>query len=310
MRQSERRAYVSGTWSNLKTQVRAFFMFCTHFDITAVPASSDTVMLFAQFLSRSFSSPQSIKNYLNGVKFIHILLGHEFVHYKDAHFRMLFRGIERNLVHVPQRASPISIDILRRVGSFVDSHSELDLVCYTACLLLFFLMARAGNVFHSDKDSGRGLLRKDVYFSDQDMFIRFRRTKTIQFGRRVLVIPIRSNNSIICPVLACRRMIESIPGSRSQSLFLVRRGDTSVPLSKQAFLSHVRVLLSRAGVADPSAFSCHSFRRGGASFAFSVGIPGEMIQIFGDWASDCYKLYLEVSMNKKIQFADQIASCV
>ena len=58
---------------------------------------------------------------------------------------------------------------------------------------LFFLMARAGNVFFSDKDSVRGLLRKVVLFSEQDMFIRFRRTKTIQFGRSILVIPVRSN---------------------------------------------------------------------------------------------------------------------
>ena len=37
--------------------------------------------------------------------------------------------------------------------------------------------------------------------------------------------------------------------------------------------------------------------------AFRLGIPGEIIQLYGDWASDAYKSYLEMSMPAKLQLA-------
>ncbi len=34
---------------------------------------------------------------------------------------------------------------------------------------------------------------------------------------------------------------------------------------------------------DASLYTCHSLRRGGASFLFECGLPGELIQVIGDW---------------------------
>ena len=59
------------------------------------------------------------------------------------------------------------------------------------------------------------------------------------------------------------------------------------------------------GVKDAALFTGHSFRRGGATWAFQAGIPGELIQICGDWASDAYKRYLEFSMDDKLNLAAQ-----
>ena len=39
--------------------------------------------------------------------------------------------------------------------------------------------------------------------------------------------------------------------------------------------------------------------RGGATFAYQANIEGEMIKLLGDWASDCYKRYMDVSMDKR-----------
>ena len=38
---------------------------------------------------------------------------------------------------------------------------------------------------------------------------------------------------------------------------------------------------------------------GGATFAYQANIEGEMIKLLGDWASDCYKRYVDVSMDKR-----------
>ena len=38
-----RSAYSSGTFSNLRTQFKAFLLFCTHFRFTPTPATLDTI---------------------------------------------------------------------------------------------------------------------------------------------------------------------------------------------------------------------------------------------------------------------------
>ena len=44
---------------------------------------------------------------------------------------------------------------------------------------------------------------------------------------------------------------------------------------------------------DPSRYSSHSFRRGGATWAFGCEVSPELIQIHGDWKSEAYKRYLD-----------------
>jgi hypothetical protein len=57
---------------------------------------------------------------------------------------------------------------------------------------------------------------------------------------------------------------------------------------------------------DPDEYSSHSFRRGGASWAFSAEVPSELIQLYGDWSSDAYKKYLRFKLDVKIAVAEQM----
>jgi hypothetical protein len=46
---------------------------------------------------------------------------------------------------------------------------------------------------------------------------------------------------------------------------------------------------------DTNAFSAHSLRRGGASYAFELGLSPLQIKLRGDWASDAYERYVFIS---------------
>ena len=302
---SSRRAYAQNSWSNLRTQVRAYFLFTSYFSLTPVPASVETMCLYVQFLSRSFRSPQSIRNYISGVKFLHILSGHEYGFTYSGILGLVIRGVEKGLCHVPSRAVPITPDILRAVSLCIDFDDPTDVTCFCAALFLFLLMARAGNVFHAtDHGIRTGLLRANATVSEDALLITFTRTKTIRLGTRMLHIPLLAiPDSRLCPVAIYKRMISLLPASLSRPLFLVVRDGSKVPMSKFFFLSRFRDLLKRARVHDPDSFSCHSFRRGGATWAFHCGIPGEIIQIYGDWSSDCYKAYIDISLQSKHSFA-------
>ena len=39
--------------------------------------------------------------------------------------------------------------------------------------------------------------------------------------------------------------------------------------------------------------------KGGATFAYQADLQAEMIKLLGDWASDCFKRYIDVSMEKR-----------
>ena len=64
--------------------------------------------------------------------------------------------------------------------------------------------------------------------------------------------------------------------------------------------------MALAGVSYPHLYRGHSFRRGAATFAFNSGVPGELVQHFGDWASDAYKAYLEFSLPARVKVAEQM----
>ena len=60
-----------------------------YFKPPVLPPSVKTLCAFAQFLSRSFKSVNSIKNYLSGIKTLHILLDLNYPSDELIHLRLL-----------------------------------------------------------------------------------------------------------------------------------------------------------------------------------------------------------------------------
>ena len=44
---------------------------------------------------------------------------------------------------------------------------------------------------------------------------------------------------------------------------------------------------------------CIHCAEGGVTFAYKSDMEGEMIKMLGGWASDCYKWYIDISMDKR-----------
>lgn len=98
LKHSQRSAYSCGTYSNLRTQFKAFFLFCFYFKPTPVPAELTRVCLYVQFLSRTLTPP-SIRNYLSGVKLLHLFSGADYPFTKDFVLSLTLRGIARRAFH-------------------------------------------------------------------------------------------------------------------------------------------------------------------------------------------------------------------
>lgn len=175
-------------------------------------------------------------------------------------------------------------------------------------------MARLANIVPSSRtnfDPRRNLTRSDVVANEHGLIVTFRSTKTIQFGERKLHIPLlRLPGSPLCPVSAYHPMVRLIPASPRSALFLLPGPRVCTLLTKHRFVAEFRRVLSAAVVADASCFRGHSFRRGAASWAFNHGVPGELIQLYGDWTSDAYKVDLEFSVESKLAVAQQLRTAV
>ncbi len=53
---------------------RHFLMFCIYFNFEWLPTNVNTVTLYTQMLNRSFKSLDTVKNYVAGLKLMHVFL--------------------------------------------------------------------------------------------------------------------------------------------------------------------------------------------------------------------------------------------
>lgn len=312
LRISKKAAYTEGTCKNHLTQWRCYLIFCSYFKLKACPASVHTICLYAQFLSRTHK-PQSVKNYISGVKLLHLIAGHESPFKESFELRLTLKGITRLAQHTPTRAPPITPEILVKLVSVCDLSNSLEITFLCAFLFTFFLFARASNIVPlsaSKFNNATHLCRGDIFITRLGLLVLFKWTKTIQCQERRLFLPLVSiDNSPICPVQMFHRMCSLTSAPKSAPAFLYKVSKHKfISVNKSQFVTFLRAKLEIAGVTHPRLYRGHSFRRGAASFAFSCGVPGELIQVFGDWASDAYLQYLDISLESKLRVAFDMRS--
>jgi hypothetical protein len=66
----------------------------------------------SQFLIRSLKSVDSIRNYINGVRVLHLYLDYPFPHSENFVYKLLINGLVKTKQHFPRRALPITPDNL------------------------------------------------------------------------------------------------------------------------------------------------------------------------------------------------------
>ena len=144
--------------------------------------------------------------------------------------------------------------------------------------------------------AGKFIARKDVSDCNLDSFnLPIRHSKTIQFGQRVFSLPYTASSDIrLCPVRALLRHLGTSKLPQGRPLFNFVESGKEIFFSHKVFMSRLKDILRQTGH-PATEISCHSFRRGGASLAFEVGLNATQIKMRGDWRSSAYERYLFVS---------------
>ena len=306
VRRSKLAAWAPGTLRNMQTQFDIYVKFCITFNYTCLPASADTLCAFAQFLARDFKAPGSIKNYLVGVKWFHVLAGMETSQFDHVSLKLVQKGIARLKKHQPKQALPVTPEILEDIHKKLDLNLIDDASFWAALLFGFFLMARKSNLVPdtvSKFDSSKHLCRRDVLSSDNLILVSLKWSKTNQLGDRQHFVPLLTmHQSALCPVKAFNNLIRLVPGNPQDPLFCMRKDKKLVPLTYKVMQDKLKYLIGVSGRV-PQAYSSHSLRRGGATFAAAAGVPRHCIQQVGDWKSDAVDQYLHSHLQSRVQAA-------
>ena len=293
VRRSQASAFAEGTLANLTTQWVRYMTFCLIYEIDPLPAGVDVLCRYAEYLSLSLKSHESLMGYISGVKTLHKLLDLPINQFSDIELKLALRGLQRNNTHIPKQAPPITPQILHDVYDLLDMDNEEDVIFWAVVLIGFFLLLRKCNLvpdtgasFNPDKQ----LKRSDLSIEPDHIKVTLRWTKNAQFGNKPLrfVLP-RIEGSVLCPVSAILAVLSLVEGNPNDSLFKKSSGVCFTYRQLQSKLAWVSQMLDL-----PDKLTSHSLRAGGATNAFLAGVPGEIIKILGHWKSDCYLKYIRL----------------
>ena len=190
-----------------------------------------------QHLSRTFESPDSVGNYLSGIRTILALLGLEILDVKDRQMQMFITGLKWVMAHTVKQAAPVTPQLLLKMSKVVNYKDQIETIAWTATLLGFYMFLWKRNLVPDAMDKFdliQQFCSTDVNLLglDKAMMVEVRWTKTLQFRQKVLRFPvIPAQNKVVCPVFWVHKMIVDNPGQPQEPLFLIRTPQAMLTLS-------------------------------------------------------------------------------
>ena len=287
---------------NLRTHVNAYVSFCTNHCLYMFDTTVLHMQRYATFLARSMKSIESVKNYVGGVRKLYLIMGYNPPDITDYMYKLTIKGATRGLDHVVKRASPITPEILVDMFEKVNLQDIKQVVIWVAILLGFYSFFRKSNLVPESSvrfDPWKQLCRKNIYRWAHMYVLRVFWAKNIQFRERELIIPLVPNpDKRICPVFWVSYMLVKVPGVGDDPALSIPRGGKNCALSYRQLTTWFKSWVAACGL-NAKHFSSHSLRRGGASWAAHCGLPAHVIRLMGDWKTQTFVQYIELTLQSR-----------
>jgi hypothetical protein len=276
------------------------------------------VLLWCAWLSRTCSH-DSVKTYLRRLRAWYRVARpsheHSLSEFESPMLESFLLGLKKEKGGQPKRKRPITPEMLAAFANLARSRdTHEDAIFLFAIFIDFFCFLRKSNLtvekdtlFDVTKMIRRSDIRVDR--SQHVLWVRVRRTKTLQSGDRELWIPIQGVPGHVLDIVAVHdRAMAAYPHTRADAhVFSAcwEKSDELQPLKYSKFLKTLKEWVRAIGL-NPENVAGHSLRRGGASFAFHSGVSPEIIKAQGDWQSDCYLLYCVIPPSRLVDATRQM----
>ncbi len=198
--------------------------------------------------------------------------------------------------------------LLKQIAALVTD--DFSVVCYTALLIGFYLFLRKSNLVPDSKrffDPRKQLTRASLAHTNGIFLVTIHWTKTLQTGDRDLKLPLLPNQDLaLCPAHWLSKVLALSPGVPSDPLFALpdKKGKLQ-PITYAQLSRFLRTSTATLGYKQ-SKFTLHSLRRGGTTWAFKAQVLDQVIQLMGDWVSDAFRRYIDLTLEARTQAALQM----
>ena len=267
---------------------RRYLRFCSLIDSKPLPATEvDLLSFIADSVSRGLAA-STISAHIAGVRNLHIINGFENPLERFQRLRLVLRAVKRR-GKPPRKRSPITAELLARIGALVDSARPDDVRFWAAATSAFFGFLRVSE-FTVDRnfDAASDLSFDALRFSHDAAHLTLKASKTDPF-RLGVSVHLGATGRAVCPVSALKQFL-FLRGTAPGPLFADAFGS---PPSRSWFVGTLSRFLARLGVVGD--FTAHSFRIGAATTAAERGVPDHLIKVLGRWSSDAYRVYIRTS---------------
>ena len=283
---------------------------------TPVPVHPAHLLQYAAFLARSLK-PSSISSSLNIIGILHKEFGLPNPLLDNWPLKSLLTGIKRAIGMPPNQKLPITPSLLLRLHATLNFTKSFDSSFWAICLVAFYGLFRKSHLLPMSAqkfDSSKQLTKSDFKFFPWGTLITIRWSKTIQFRERVVDIPLPCiPGSKLCPTTAVIHAFHFTNSTAANSQAFAWYDNSLSPkthiFTYNLFISKLRDHLTSMGI-NPQSYAGHSFRRGGASFAYQSGVPLELIKALGDWRSDTILIYLTMPLSIRLRSANMLCKSI
>jgi hypothetical protein len=303
-------AFATSTKAAYRTHLQTYLRFCLYYGLETVPATQQTLTCYVAHLARTMP-PKSIDIYMNIVRILHEEAGLPNPLQTNYEVRMVKRGVARDKGTPSKQKAPITVPILIELHSTLDFTKATDLAFWAAVLVGFYGYIRKSSLLPAEinTDKAKRLSRSDVTNIQPDSFnLVCRHSKSNQFGQHLHIIPFATcADHRLCHVMTVYKHLKNSSLHRDIPLFNYVENNGQKFMSQIFFLNRLKRGIQQIS-RDPNLISAHSLRRGGATLSFRCNVPAEQIKARGDWASDCYLRYIDISPEDNLNVARALSA--
>jgi site-specific recombinase XerD len=126
-----------------KAAVKDYIKYCQEYNLETLPASQETLMVYATYLYRRKFHSNSIKVYLFAIRHFHIVNNYSNPLLDNARLQLVLKAVQRKCVKSPDKL-PITYDLLKRMYVVLTDNHDHKLM-WAAMTLGFFGLLRANH---------------------------------------------------------------------------------------------------------------------------------------------------------------------
>ena len=296
----------SGTRRTYGSGVNSYISFVTTHRIpTAFSASIETLCLWISWLAARSLTFGTCKVYLAAVINRHAEMGlvHPLTDAPPILDRVL-AGVKRATASATKPKLPITTTMLRSMLPHLRLQHRRDALVWAMMWTATAGLLRISEFALTSKDGTDRMLRMQhlTFFDDMDHAYSALQLRSSRLPRYAILHldasktdPFRLGVDIIISaplaLSALSTYISLCPAVRLMASAPLFHFEDGAPVTRRWLMSRVDVLL-RSIHLDPSAYSSHSFRKGGAVSLQQQGVEDSIIRRAGRWRSDAFNLYV------------------